>query len=130
MAKKKTDLDPAASRVGEPDPQPLDFEESLSELESIVRRLEQGGGTLEQALGDYSRAIGLMKVCHRKLESAERRIEILSGVDSEGNPIAEALEDTVGASLDEKREARSRRRSASSPERGSQRQDPNETGLF
>lgn len=111
MAKKKTTLD------GEE----LDFEQAMVELETIVRRLEQGGGALEQALGDYSNAIGLLKTCHQQLENAERRIEILSGVDAEGNPLVEPLAD-ADTSLEQKRQTRSARRTAE--------QSSEEGGLF
>jgi exodeoxyribonuclease VII small subunit len=87
------------------------FEVAMGELESIVRRLEHGGETLDQALEDYSIAIGLLKVCHRKLEQAERRVEILSGVDADGNPISEPV-DEVEESMEEKRLSRSSKRTA------------------
>ena len=90
------------------------FEESLAELESIVRRLEQGGGSLEDALGDYARAIELLKGCHVRLEEAERRVEILSGFDSDGNPISTRLENQT-QSLEEKQANRSSRRSTPPP---------------
>ena len=102
MAKKK-----AAADTGE---EPS-FEDALEELETIVRRLEQGGGPLEQALSDYSTAIELLKSCHGRLESAERRVEILSGVDAQGNPITRSVTEN-DSSLEEKQQARSGRRSA------------------
>lgn len=89
------------------------FEEALHELESIVRRLEQGGGALDEALTDYSQAIALLKCCHQRLEVAERRIEILSGVDAQGNPLTEPIAENQ-ITLEEKQNARSQRRSASS----------------
>lgn len=121
MAKKKT----AADTGEEPT-----FEEALEELEIIVRRLEQGGGALEQALSDYSAAIGLLKSCHGKLESAERRVEILSGVDSQGNPITRSVTEN-DSSLEEKQQARSGRRSAEhiKSQRNSSGQG-DEAGLF
>lgn len=102
MAKKLT----AAS-----EPRAVNFEEAIVELESIVRRLEQGGGALEQALEDYSTAIQLLKSCHQRLELAERKIELLSGVDAQGNPIAEVIEETE-ISLEQKQKSRSERRTA------------------
>ena len=102
MAKKKT-----AAEIGE---EPS-FEEALEELETIVRRLEQGGDALEQALSDYATAIGLLKSCHGRLESAERRVEILSGVDAQGNPVTRSVTES-DISLEEKQQARSGRRSA------------------
>ncbi len=102
MAKKRT----TAGEMEEPS-----FEEGMHELETIVRRLEQGGGALEQALGDYSTAISLLKNCNGKLESAERRVEILSGVDAQGNPITRPVAES-DSSLEEKQQQRSGRRSA------------------
>jgi exodeoxyribonuclease VII small subunit len=87
----------------------VDFESSLQELETIVRRLEQGGGPLEQALGDYAQAIVLLQTCHGRLEQAERKIEILSGVDANGNPIVREVEDEA-LSLEDKQESRGQRR--------------------
>lgn len=88
------------------------FEESIDELETIVRRLEQGGGALDDALADYSKAILLLKDCHSRLERAERCIEVLSGFDAQGNPITVRMEETE-ASLDQKQKSRGERRTAS-----------------
>jgi len=103
-----------AKRKNQADGEELDFEQALEELEMIVRRLEQGGGALEEALGDYSTAIQLLKNCHQRLEVAERRVELLSGVDAQGNPVTQPLEDSTSATLAEKQESRSDRRSAKS----------------
>lgn len=103
-----------AKKKNQSDGEELDFEQSLEELETIVRRLEQGGGALEEALGDYANAIVLLKNCHRRLEAAERRVELLSGVDAQGNPLTQPMEDATTATLAEKQESRSDRRSASS----------------
>jgi exodeoxyribonuclease VII small subunit len=90
--------------------EPIEFELALVELEAIVRRLEQGGGPLEQALGDYATAIELLKSCHGRLEEAERKIEILSGIDAQGNPITREIDDAA-LSLEDKHENRGDRRS-------------------
>jgi exodeoxyribonuclease VII small subunit len=55
-----------------------DFEAALSELESIVKRLENGDLTLESSLALYERGVELSRFCHSRLEQAERRIEILN----------------------------------------------------
>ena len=64
------------------DPTPIetikDFEAALSELESIVKRLEYGDLTLESSLALYERGVELSRFCHSRLEQAERRIEILN----------------------------------------------------
>jgi exodeoxyribonuclease VII small subunit len=55
-----------------------DFEAALSELEAIVRKLEEGDLTLENSLGLYERGIALSRYCHTRLEDVERRIELLN----------------------------------------------------
>lgn len=87
------------------------LEEAMSELEQIVRRLEQGGSSLDDDLTDYARATQLIKLCHGRLTEAEKTIQLLSGVDAEGNPIAEPFSSTA-ATLEQKQADRSRRRSA------------------
>jgi exodeoxyribonuclease VII small subunit len=55
-----------------------DFEGAIAELETIVKKLEEGDLTLEQSLELYERGVQLSRFCHARLEAAERRIEILS----------------------------------------------------
>ena len=60
------------------DPTIKDFESALAELESIVRTLEDGQLPLEQSLERFERGIALSRFCHRRLEDAERRVELLT----------------------------------------------------
>lgn len=53
------------------------FEEAMSELEDITRKLESGDLPLEEAIGAYERAVSLIKLCNEKLESAEKKVKIL-----------------------------------------------------
>ena len=69
------------------------FEDSLAELEQIVQALEGGQIGLADALARYEQGAKLLKECYKLLAAAERRIEILSGVDSEGNAIVEELDE-------------------------------------
>ncbi len=55
-----------------------DFEGAIAELESIVKKLEEGDLPLEQSLALYERGVQLSRFCHARLEDAERRIEILT----------------------------------------------------
>lgn len=55
-----------------------DFESAIAELDSIVKRMEEGDLTLEKSMELYERGLQLSKFCHSTLEAAERRIEILS----------------------------------------------------
>jgi exodeoxyribonuclease VII small subunit len=69
--------DPSKPASG-PDPSIKDFEAAIAELESVVRKLEEGDLALEQSLALYERGVQLSRFCHARLEDAERRIEILS----------------------------------------------------
>lgn len=55
-----------------------DFEAALSELDALVKKLEEGDLSLEQSLALYERGVQLSRFCHARLEEAERRIEILT----------------------------------------------------
>jgi exodeoxyribonuclease VII small subunit len=55
-----------------------DFEAAIAELESIVKKLEEGDLSLETSLQLYERGVQLSRFCHAQLEEAERRIEILN----------------------------------------------------
>ena len=61
-----------------PDPTIKDFESAIAELESIVKKLEDGDLPLEKSLELYERGVQLSRFCHARLEDAERRIEILN----------------------------------------------------
>jgi len=69
------------------------FEEALKRLEEIVRELEDGNVGLNEALAGYEEGVKQLRRCYDLLKHAERRIELLSGVDAEGNPIVRPLED-------------------------------------
>jgi exodeoxyribonuclease VII small subunit len=62
------------------------FEDTLGELEGIVRELEDGSTGLEQALARYEAGVGLLKECYAKLRAAEQRVLKLAGTDEEGAP--------------------------------------------
>lgn len=55
-----------------------DFEAAIAELETIVKKLEDGDLTLESSLALYERGVQLSRFCHTRLEDVERRIEILN----------------------------------------------------
>jgi exodeoxyribonuclease VII small subunit len=61
-----------------PDTSIKDFEAAIAELESIVKKLEEGELPLEQSLELYERGMKLSRFCHSRLEEAERRIEVLN----------------------------------------------------
>jgi exodeoxyribonuclease VII small subunit len=89
---------------------PTCFEEALARLESIVQALEEGRISLADSLAQYEEGIQLLKHCYQSLSAAERRIELLNRVDSDGRAHGEPF-DEQALSLEEKAHARSRRRS-------------------
>lgn len=56
----------------------IDFESSLNELEKIVRELESGEVNLDQSLKKFEQGIELYRKCRSTLETAEKKIKILS----------------------------------------------------
>ncbi|MDP9196602.1 MAG: exodeoxyribonuclease VII small subunit [Pseudomonadota bacterium] len=55
----------------------LSFEAALAELEKIVKLLESGAGSLDDAVGLYERGDALRKHCEKRLNEARMRIERL-----------------------------------------------------
>ncbi len=55
-----------------------DFEASLKKLEQIVRELESGDVGLNESLNRFEEGIILYKQCRETLETAEKKIKILS----------------------------------------------------
>jgi len=53
------------------------FETNLERLDNIVRELEDADLPLEKALQLYEEGMKLSEACHRQLEEAEGRVEIL-----------------------------------------------------
>jgi exodeoxyribonuclease VII small subunit len=78
------------------------FEASLVALEKIVRELERGDLPLERSLELFEEGVKLSRECQERLNSAERRIEILLH-DNEGRPIISEFDEeaTVSLRLDE-----------------------------
>jgi exodeoxyribonuclease VII small subunit len=58
------------------------FEAAMARLEEIVHALEAGNLSLDESLRVFEEGTGLLRFCTRRLEAAERRIEILLQDDS------------------------------------------------
>lgn len=54
-----------------------DFEQSLTELEALVAKLEQGDVPLEDALKTFERGVALTRQCQAALRSAQQKVEVL-----------------------------------------------------
>jgi len=66
------------------------FEEALGKLDDIVRKMETGDMTLEESLKAFEEGIKLARLCSRKLDEAERRVEIL--LKQEGELVIKPLQ--------------------------------------
>jgi exodeoxyribonuclease VII small subunit len=82
------------------------FEQSLKRLEEIVHLLEEGELGLNESLERYEEGIKLLRQSYDLLQRAERRIELLSGVDAAGNPVTQPFDDTATADIEEKSKRR------------------------
>jgi exodeoxyribonuclease VII small subunit len=62
-----------------------DFEQSLTELETLVQKLEAGDVPLEEALKTFERGVALTRQCQTALRTAQQKVEVLltkNGVES------------------------------------------------
>ena len=73
-----------------------DFEEALTELETLVERLEHGDLPLDEALRLFERGVALTRQCQTSLQAAQQKVEILLRKSGElrAEPFEEAGEDS------------------------------------
>jgi exodeoxyribonuclease VII small subunit len=71
------------------------FEQALTRLDEIVHLLEEGNLGLNEALERYEEGVKLLRQSYELLQRAERKIELLSGIDAEGNPLTQPFDDTA-----------------------------------
>ncbi|HEX2677661.1 MAG TPA: exodeoxyribonuclease VII small subunit [Polyangiales bacterium] len=75
----------------------LSFEQILERLAVVVEQLEDGEIPLEQALATFEQGIALSRVGQKRLDEAERRIELLLQDEPGGalqtRPLKEELDD-------------------------------------
>ena len=67
----------------------MSFEKAMMELETLVRRLEEGRLTLEEAIASYERGTALRTHCEAKLRAAKLKVEQVLG-DQEKNQLDNA----------------------------------------
>jgi exodeoxyribonuclease VII small subunit len=79
-AKNQDDQTAPNSDVGK-----LPFERAIEELESIVKRLEDGKVPLEESVAIYERGEALKRRCEDLLRQAEARVQKIS-LNADGNP--------------------------------------------
>jgi exodeoxyribonuclease VII small subunit len=67
----------------------LPFERAIEELETIIKRLEDGKVPLEESVEIYERGEALKRRCEELLKAAEARVEKIT-LDSGGKPAGTA----------------------------------------
>jgi exodeoxyribonuclease VII small subunit len=71
----------------------LSFEQIIEQLSAVVGQLEEGELPLEQALATFEQGVALSRMGSKRLDEAERRVELLlrdsQGIDT--RPFAEEL---------------------------------------
>lgn len=56
----------------------FNFEQALSELTTLVERMEKGGLSLEASLKDFEQGLALAKTCEKALMEAEQKVLVLT----------------------------------------------------
>ena len=74
------------------------FEDSMKELEDIVKQLESGDLPLEESLKIFEKGVVLSRFCFNKLEEAEKRVSIL--IKDEGGIRKEPFEYEANEGVD------------------------------
>ncbi len=73
------------------------FEQTLEELETLVRKLEQGELSLEESLKAFERGVRLTRECQTSLRAAEQRVEQVTRNEAgeiERRPFSDSDEET------------------------------------
>ena len=76
-------------------PAEIPFEAALDQLETIVKKLEEGELPLDESLRMFEEGVRLARLCSGKLDTAERRIEVLLKSE-EGRPETAPFEPPSG----------------------------------
>ena len=69
----------------------LRFEGALTELENVVKKLEEGNLGLDEALCVYEQGMSLIRFCSGKLEAAEQKIKRIR--EENGTVVEEPFEE-------------------------------------
>ena len=60
------------------------FEERITRLEDVVRKLESGNGSLDEMISLYEEGMRLHGECVKRLDEYEGKLQKLSGTKQEG----------------------------------------------
>ncbi|MGB9885883.1 MAG: exodeoxyribonuclease VII small subunit [Moorellales bacterium] len=78
----------------------ITFEEALRRLEAIVKRLESGDLSLEEALAGFEEGVSLVRFCRQRLTAAEQRLQLLLE-QADGTAVCQTWEEDPGAGRSE-----------------------------
>ncbi len=70
----------------------ISFEEAVKRLSEIVQKLERGDLPLEESLLLFEEGVRLSRTSQDKLDSAQKRVEELLGIDEDGNPLVREMD--------------------------------------
>jgi len=73
-------------------PTPVDFEQSLAQLEDLVEKLENSEFTLEQSLQAFEQGVTLTRQCQKALSEAEQNVQLL--IEQNGHSQAQGFAGT------------------------------------
>ena len=99
MAKKKTDTEPDSD---------FNFEESIEQLQEIVRQFDEGELGLDESLEQFEVGVRLLRQCHARLDRAEQQIKMLTDVDAAGNPVLSDFDES--STLEQNQQSAGRRK--------------------
>ncbi len=68
---------PNVKKTAKENEETVDFEQSLRDLEEIVRKMEHGELTLENSLEAFEEGVRLTRNCQAALQKAEQKVNIL-----------------------------------------------------
>jgi exodeoxyribonuclease VII small subunit len=62
----------------------LSFEEALAQLETLVKRLEEGRLPLDEAVTVFEKGAALKTYCEQKLQAAKLKVDQVVGLSNDG----------------------------------------------
>ena len=71
----------------------MSFEKKLKELEDIVEQLSAGQPELEESVKLFEKGIRLSRECSTQLRQAEEKVQKLTGLSPDGEPLTVDFEE-------------------------------------
>lgn len=56
----------------------LSVEEAFARMQALIKDMEREDATLEQSFADYEEGMRLVKLCTGKIDSVERRVQMMN----------------------------------------------------